>query len=105
LPSCIHKFAQRAHRRQVGEAVGAKALHAPAFVVDADQQVGAQVLDLGAQGTELRAAFPVASKQDDPAGERVPEALAVRSGQPGAGNIEDDGGSVHHEGSGITRDK
>ena len=33
-------LAERAHRRQVREAVGAKALHAAAFVVDADQQVG-----------------------------------------------------------------
>jgi hypothetical protein len=32
-------FAQHPHRRQVGEAVGAEALHAAAFVVDADQQV------------------------------------------------------------------
>ena len=95
------ELAQSAHRRQVGETVGAKALHAPAFVVHADQQVAPHAFDLGAQGTELRAAFPVASKQDDPAGERVPEALAVRSSQPGAGNIEDDGGSVRHKGSGI----
>ena len=33
-------LAERAHRRQVREAVGAKALHAAALVVDADQQVG-----------------------------------------------------------------
>jgi hypothetical protein len=49
LPSCI----QSSPRARIGgrwvKAVGAKALHAPAFVVDADQQVGAQVLDLGAQ--------------------------------------------------------
>jgi hypothetical protein len=32
----------------VREAVGAEALHAAAFVVDADQQVGPHGLDLGA---------------------------------------------------------
>jgi hypothetical protein len=31
----------------------------------------------------------------------VREALVVHSAQPGAGNIEDDGGDVRHEGSGM----
>jgi hypothetical protein len=34
------QLAQRAHRRQVREAVAAKALHPAAFVVDADQHIG-----------------------------------------------------------------
>ncbi len=40
--------AQLAHGRQVGETVGPEALHAAAFMVDADQQVFADVLDFKA---------------------------------------------------------
>jgi hypothetical protein len=34
------QLAQRTHRRQAREAVGAKPLHATAFMIDADQQIG-----------------------------------------------------------------
>ena len=39
---------QRPHRRQMGEAIRLKALHPAALVVDADQQVSAQLLDAAA---------------------------------------------------------
>ena len=78
------------HRRQVREAVGAKALHAAAFMVDAHQQVGPDRLHLGHQLGDLLAIDPVASEQDRAARERVREAAAVVGGQLGAGDVEDD---------------
>ena len=86
------QFAQGAHRRQVREAVGAEALHAAAFVVDADQHVGAHVLDGGGELGELAPVLPVAREQDQAAGERVLQAAAVGRRQRGAGDVEHDGG-------------
>jgi hypothetical protein len=86
------QLAQHLHGRQVGEAVGAKALHAPAFMVHADQQVGPRLLDLRRQLGELAPVFKVARKQDQPAGERVLQALAVGLGERGAGHVEHHGG-------------
>ena len=57
-------LAEHAHRRQRGEAVAAEALDAAALVVDADEQVGADRLDLGDQLGQLKAVAPVAREQD-----------------------------------------
>ena len=76
----------------MGEAVGAEALHAAAFVVDADQQVGPQRLDLGDELGQLAPVLPVAREQDQAAGERVREAAAVVGVERGAGDVEHDGG-------------
>jgi hypothetical protein len=78
------QFAQRAHRRQVREAVGAKALHAAAFVVDANQQVGPDRLDLGVERGHLRAVLPVAGEMDHAAHQRIGQAPAVGVVQFGA---------------------
>ena len=85
------QLAQRAHRRQVGEAVGAKALHAAAFMVHRNQQVGADRLGLGGHGGELMAVVPVAAEQDQAAGQRMLQAAAVVGGEFGAGHVQDDG--------------
>ncbi len=77
------------------KAVGAKALHAPAFVIDADQQVGAHFFDLPAQLGELGAVLPVAAKQNHAAHQRMREALALGFVQPGAGDVDDQGGVLH----------
>ena len=74
------------------EAVGLEALHAATLVVHANQQVFAHFFDLGAQGAELSAVFPVAGKQDQPACQRMLEALAVGLGQREAGDVDDEGG-------------
>jgi len=69
--------AQTTHGRHVCEAVGLEALHASTLMVHADQDVGAQVLDLRAQGGELHAADPVAGEQDEPASQRMLQAAPV----------------------------
>jgi hypothetical protein len=74
-------LAQRAHGRQVGEAIGAKTLHAAAFVVHADQQVIAHGLDAAGELQQLCAVFPVAGEQDHAAGQRVGQAAAVGGGE------------------------
>lgn len=85
------ELAQRAHGWQVREAIALETLHAAAFVVHADQQIGAQGVDLGAQRRELGAILPVAREQDQPAHERMAQAAAVVVGQQGAGDVEDQG--------------
>ena len=92
-------LAQGAHGRQVGKTVGLEALHRTALMVHADQQVGADLFDVAAQGHELRAILPVAGKQNQPAHQRVLESLAVNPGQSQAGNIDDEGGVEGHENS------
>ncbi|VZR45944.1 Uncharacterised protein [Escherichia coli] len=74
------------------EAVGAEALHAAAFVVHADQQVGAHGLDRGGEFQQLRAVLPVAREQDHAARERVRQPAAIGRGERRAGDVEDDGG-------------
>ena len=81
-------LAEHAHRRQVGETVGAKALHAAAFVVDADQQVWPQRLDLGGEFGELVTVQPVAREQDQPASERMPQTTPVVGVQRQAFDVE-----------------
>ena len=87
-------LAEHAHRRQRREAVAAEALDAATLVVDADEQVGADRLDLGDQLGELQAVAPVASEQDDPAGERMGEAAAIVGVEGEPGDVEDDRGVV-----------
>ena len=81
----------------MGEAAGAKTLHAPSFVIDADQEVAAHRLDLGAKRRKLSAIFPVAREQDHAAAQRVAEAAAVRGCERRAGNVEDEGRVIGHE--------
>ncbi len=90
------QFAEGAHRRQVREAIGAEALHAAAFVVHADQEVGPLGLDVGAQRGELLAVFPVAGEEDQTAHERVRQAAAIVGVQCGAGDVEHHGGMFGH---------
>ena len=83
----------------VGEAVAAKALHTPAFVVHADEQVAAHRLDGGGEVEQLGAAFPVAGEQDDAADQRVRQAAAVGGGERRASHVDEEG-SVFGHGSG-----
>lgn len=97
------KLAERAHRRQVGEAIGAKALHPAALVVDADEQVLADRLDFSGELGELLAVAPVAREQDDAPSERVLEAAAVFGVEREAGDVEDDRGvRVAHRGRALS---
>ena len=63
----VPKLAQPAHGRQHGEAIGAKALHAPAFMIDRDEEVLAHGTNRIGQRGELRAIFEVPCEQDDAA--------------------------------------
>ena len=81
-------LAEHAHRRQLGEAVAAEALHPAAFVIDAHQHVGPQRLDLGDQLGQLPPVAPVAGEQDHPAGERMLQAAAVIGLEGEAGDVE-----------------
>ena len=90
------QFAELAHRRQMGEAVGAKALHAAAFVVDRDEDVGSQRLDLGRHFGQLAAVLPVAGEEDQAAGQRVLQAAPVVVVQAVAGDVENDWGMLGH---------
>ncbi len=90
------EFTQRPHGRQVGEAVRFEALHAAAFMVDANQQVIAHAFDVGAQAAQLLAVLPVAAKQNDAAGQRVLEAAAVGLAERQAGDVDDQGGVLGH---------
>ena len=74
----------------MGEPVGAKALHPPAFMVDQDQQVTAHGLDVGAQRRQLLTVLPVASEQDHPADPRMAQAVPVGAGQGQPGHIDDE---------------
>ena len=65
------QIAQHRHRRQVGEAIAAKALHPAALMVDADQQVRPDRLDLGRQRSELGPVNPVAGEQHQATGQRM----------------------------------
>jgi hypothetical protein len=76
----------------MGEAVGAKALHAAAFMVHRDQEVRSEVFDVGTQRGQLRTALPVAAKQNHAAHQGVGQADAVHVGQGGASNVNDQGG-------------
>ena len=95
LPVIHPHAAEGAHGRQVGEAVAAKALHAPAFVVHADQQVFAHRLDLGRERQQLGTVLPVAREQYHAADQRVREALAVRRRECCARDVDDEGSVLH----------
>ena len=69
----------------MGETVSFKPLHAPAFMVDANQQVFANAFDRSAKSGELGAAttvtLPIAGKQNDATCKWVFQAAAVFFGQ------------------------
>jgi hypothetical protein len=75
----------------VRETIGAEALHAPALVVHADQEILAHVLHLRAKVRQLLAVLPVARKQDHAAHQRMRQAAAVVGGELQARHVEDDG--------------
>jgi hypothetical protein len=80
----------------VGEAIGAKALHPSPFVVDANEQVFPHCLDVGTQGRELGTAVPVATKQDDAAGERMRQPLAIDRCQLATRDVKNQWGVEGH---------
>ncbi len=83
----VPQLAQRAHRRDGGEAV-AKALHAAAFVIHADRQHRLTLpLDIGGQRGELVRVFVVAREEDHRARRRMAEARAIFVGERGAEHI------------------
>ncbi len=88
-------LAEAAHRRQHREAL-AEALHAPALVIDADQQPRrAQRVNFGAEFGELARGFVVAREQDHAADARMAQQFAVGSAQREAGQTEHDGTERH----------
>ena len=90
----IPQSSERAHRRNGGEAL-AKALHAPALVIDAHRQRRlAQPLDVRGERGELFRVFVVASEENHRPRCRVANALPVLVGQHRA---ED----VNHQGPGL----
>ena len=73
---------QRAHAWQHGKAIGAKPLYPTAFVINGNQQARpAQFVNAPGEGDELVAAFKIACKQDDPAHQRMRQALALGIGE------------------------
>jgi hypothetical protein len=90
------QLTQSPHRGQVGKTIGFKALHAPAFVVHANQQIFANAFDRRAQADELRPALPIAGKQNDAACEWAFQATAVVFGQACTGNVDDEGSVLGH---------
>ena len=95
------QLAKGAHGRQLGEAVAAKALHAPAFVVHADQQVVTHRLDGTGQCQQLGAVLPVAGKQDHAAGQGVGQTAAVHGRQGGTGDVKNEGCVFCHGARGL----
>ena len=85
-------LAQGTHGGNVGETIGFEPLHAPAFVVHANQQVFLDRLDVRAQLHQLRAVFPVAGEQNNAAHQRVGQARAVGIGQRFASDVNDERG-------------
>jgi len=71
------QLAERAHRRQVGEAVGSKSLHPSSFMIDGDQQIGPQGLGLGRHIGQLAAVLPISGEEDQAAGERMLQASPI----------------------------
>jgi hypothetical protein len=65
----------------MGEAIGFEALHAATFVVNADEQIFAHLLNLSTQAAELLAVLPVACKQNNATNQWMFEAFAVLFGE------------------------
>src|SRR5574341_835923 len=83
--------AELAHRRQRGESI-AEALHPPALVVDADQQLRlAQRADLLRQGMQLLGALEIAAEEDHAARGGMQHPPSVVVGQRGPDGVEDGG--------------
>ncbi len=86
----IPQPAQVPHRGDRAEAL-AEALHSPAFVVDADQQLrAAQRMDFRRHVTQLRRRVVVAREQDDSTHQGMTQTLAFRVGQRQAVDVGDD---------------
>ena len=64
-------LAERPHRRYRREPVSAKPLHAPAFVVDGNEQRRPQRTDRSGQAAQLDRSFEVAPEEDHAANPRV----------------------------------
>jgi hypothetical protein len=75
----------------MSEAIVSKTLHPAAFVVDANQHIFSDCLDVGTQSRELRAALPIAAKQNEATRQRVFQAFFVGSCELKAFNVDDEG--------------
>ena len=76
----------------MGKPIRLEPLHPATLVVDGDQQIRTQGFDAFAQRSQLRAAFPIATEQNQPAHQRVAQPLPVRLAQGGASNVNDQRG-------------
>ena len=98
----IPHLPQRAHCRQAGEAIGAKPLHTSTFMIDRNHKRGVpQTMDFGRECSELFRSGEVACEQDDPADQRIAQALALVVVEFRAGNVEHDGAAWQLEGNSI----
>jgi len=88
--------AQGAHGWQLGKAIGAKALHAAALVVHADEQILTHGLDGAGELQQLCPITPVAREQHHTARQRVDQAPAVVCAECSARHVEDQGGVSGH---------
>ena len=84
----------RAHGGQVRKAVGLGALHASAFVVDANEHVAPNRANGLRQRGQLRARFEVAREQDHATRQRMGNAANVVGAKFKAGNIQNDWAGV-----------
>jgi hypothetical protein len=95
----IPLLAERAHRRNRAEA-RAKPLHAPALVVDRDQQRRiAQRVDVARERRERVRRRVVAREQDRAADERMAQSLAVRGAERRAFDPDDERPARQREGT------
>ena len=85
----------------MSESVRFEALHAAAFMVDADQHILTNALYVSAQLAELAAIFPVAGEQNNATGKRMFKAPPVGFGQSEAGYVDDQRGVLNWEVSDI----
>ena len=84
----IPQAAQAAHGRQAGKAPLAQALHAPALVIDGNQRIRPRRPYVCGERAHLRAALPVAAKQDDPRRQRMRQPAAVIVSQGMGGDVD-----------------
>ena len=91
----VPPVAEPAHRRHACKCIAAT-LHAPAFVVDGDQQRWrAQAMNRRAEGCELLRIDIVAGEQDRAADQRMAQAFALFRGQFGTGDIDHQRAVIH----------
>jgi hypothetical protein len=72
------------------KAIGSKALNSTAFMVHANEQIFSDRFDVSAQGRELRAALPIAAKQNDAASQRIFKAFFVIRRKGKAFNVNEE---------------